>query len=198
MDLSDLSRRRHWIFDLDGTLTESVHDFDKLRIELGVPQGVGLLEHMQTVGAERAAALDARIASWEVEHAELAVAESDAVALIEHLSSRGARLGVLTRNSRAVALRTLEVAGLSRWFVPVTCIGREEAAPKPAPDGVLWLLGHWGAAPGDAVMVGDWIYDVLAGQRAGVATVLVDREGKAAEHRPTADHAVDSLRELIP
>jgi HAD superfamily hydrolase (TIGR01509 family) len=195
--MKGIEDRSHWIFDLDGTLTESVHDFDAFRAELGIAPGVGLLEHIRTLGPERGAAVEARIAAWELEHAELAVAEADAIALLEHLGSRGARLGVLTRNSRIVAMRTLEVAGLARWFCEDLCIGRDEAAPKPAPDGVLHLLGLWKADPGDAVMVGDWIFDVLAGRDAGVATVLVDRDGSASEHAKAADLAVRDLRELI-
>jgi hypothetical protein len=31
-----LKHRGHWIFDLDGTLTVSAHDFDHIRRELGL------------------------------------------------------------------------------------------------------------------------------------------------------------------
>ena len=33
-----------WVFDLDGTLTEAVHDFDFIRARLGVPAQLGILE----------------------------------------------------------------------------------------------------------------------------------------------------------
>ena len=33
-----------WVFDLDGTLTEAVHDFDFIRMRLGVPEQFGILE----------------------------------------------------------------------------------------------------------------------------------------------------------
>ena len=31
--------RRHWIFDLDGTLTVAAHDFAAIRRTLGIPPG---------------------------------------------------------------------------------------------------------------------------------------------------------------
>ena len=34
-----LLKRKHWIFDLDGTLTIAVHDFNAIRKELGIPEG---------------------------------------------------------------------------------------------------------------------------------------------------------------
>lgn len=194
----NLFDRRHWIFDLDGTLTVAIHDFDGLRDELGIPRGTGLLEWTEGLAATEADTVRARIDAWEREHAELARPEPDAVALLERLHAGGARLGVLTRNTQVCALRTLAVAGLDRFFLPVHCAGRDDAAPKPSPAGVQRLLDLWGAAPSDAVMVGDWIFDVEAGRGAGVATVLVDRDGSAAQHAPAADVYVRSLADLGP
>ena len=33
-----------WVFDLDGTLTEAVHDFDLIRARMRVPAQLGILE----------------------------------------------------------------------------------------------------------------------------------------------------------
>jgi HAD superfamily hydrolase (TIGR01509 family) len=192
----DLLSRRHWIFDLDGTLTVSVHDFAAFRAELGIPAGHGLLEFTAAQPPEQAARIAARITAWEAEHAELGAAEPDAVALLAHLASRGTRRGVLTRNTHANALRTLDVARLSAWFRSDDVVGRDDAAAKPSPDGVLRLLQAWNAAPDDAVMVGDWGFDIEAGRGAGVATVLVDRDGSAAKFADRADVTVRTLAEL--
>jgi phosphoglycolate phosphatase-like HAD superfamily hydrolase len=74
-------------------------------------------------------------------------------------------------------------------------LGREAAAPKPDPEGIRRLLAHWRAEPHQAVMVGDYRYDLLAGRAAGTATVYVDFRGgfEFAEH---ADVSVDSLGAL--
>ena len=39
-----LLKRKNWIFDLDGTLTVAVHDFDAIRKELGIPAGLPIVE----------------------------------------------------------------------------------------------------------------------------------------------------------
>lgn len=188
--------RRHWIFDLDGTLTVAVHDFDALRDELDLPRGHGILEAIDALPEAARRDRLARVEAWEWEHAERAVAEPDAVALLDALRARGARLAVLTRNRHAIAWRTLEVAGLAGYFAPETCLGRDEAEPKPSPDGVLRLLAAWGARPDDAVMVGDWKWDVIAGRAAGTATVLVERRSERVEPG-LADVVVDRLDRLL-
>jgi phosphoglycolate phosphatase-like HAD superfamily hydrolase len=102
--------RRHWIFDLDGTLTAAVHDFEALRAELGLPSGMPILEEVQRRSPADRARLMKRIAGWERDLAEQARAEPDAVALLEHLTGRGARVGVLTRNTAAFARRSSQRA----------------------------------------------------------------------------------------
>ena len=44
-----LRRRRHWIFDMDGTLTVSAHDFEHMRRELGLAPEVPILEALQAM-----------------------------------------------------------------------------------------------------------------------------------------------------
>jgi HAD superfamily hydrolase (TIGR01509 family) len=192
----NLRSRRHWIFDLDGTLTVPTHDFAAFRTVLGIPQGTGLLEWVASLPPAEGTVAEARIAAWEAEHAELAVAEADARALIAALHADGVVLGVLTRNRSDILWRTLEVAGLAAFFDRAACIGRDQAAAKPSPAGILLLLDAWGADPSDAVMVGDWGFDVEAGRSAGVATVLIDRDGSAARFGERADLHLRSLATL--
>ena len=40
---------KHWIFDMDGTLTIGVHDFDMMRSELGLAPDQGILEAVQAM-----------------------------------------------------------------------------------------------------------------------------------------------------
>jgi HAD superfamily hydrolase (TIGR01509 family) len=188
----DLSRRRHWIFDMDGTLTVPMHDFAWLRARLGIPTGVDILADVDRRAPADQAAARRVIRDWELDIADRAEVQPDAIRLLEALASAGCRLGVLTRNTQEGAQRTLAAAGLTRFFAPEAVLGRDDAAPKPDPAGVLHLLALWQAAPGDAVMVGDWIYDTQAGRNAGTATVLVDR-GERAPACESIDLRVDSL-----
>jgi len=117
-------------------------------------------------------------------------------ALVERLHRRGTRLGVLTRNTRENALRTLELIGVGRFFPEPVVLGRDQALPKPEPDGVRQLARLWGAQPEELVMVGDYRFDLEAGRAAGAATVHVDRT-RAFPWPELADLAVGSLAELV-
>ncbi|NIR28833.1 MAG: HAD family hydrolase [Gammaproteobacteria bacterium] len=193
----DLAARTHWVFDLDGTLTLAVHDFDAIRAELALPVGEPILEAIAAAPPEDAADLYRRLDVIELELAQRSAAQEGAAELLAALRRRGAELGVLTRNSEFVAQWTLRRCGLMDFFRPEHVIGRESAAPKPSPNGILRLLERWGAAPAAAVMVGDFRFDLLAGRRAGVATVYLDVQ-RRAEWSHYADHSVHDLRELLP
>jgi HAD superfamily hydrolase (TIGR01509 family) len=189
--------RRAWIFDLDGTLTIPVHDFAAAKATLGLPLDLDLLSGALALPEpQRQQALD-WIAAWEWQLAEASVLQADAAWLIPLLHQRGCRLGVLTRNTRPVALHCLEKIGLSPYFSPDAVLGRESAPPKPAPHGILQLLSAWSLRPGDAVMVGDYLHDARAGRAAGLATILLLREGPEPwEHE--ADLLLTDLRALAP
>ena len=178
-----LLARRHWIFDMDGTLTVAVHDFDAMRDALGLPPGRPILEALAalertdpTAARERREALD----RMELEMAHGAREQPGARALLESLLARGARVGVLTRNGRRIADATLAAAGLDDLFDARFVLGRECAAPKPDPAGVRLLLARWDAAADDALVVGDGRFDLEAAAAAGCAAVHFDPAGGAA------------------
>jgi HAD superfamily hydrolase (TIGR01509 family) len=196
MQAMDLAARRHWIFDLDGTLTLAVHDFDALRRELGLPLGRPILEALVERPPDEAADLRRRLDVLEAELIAATDVAPGAATLLSELQARDCRLGILTRNSRANALATLEHCGLAQHFAPAHVLGRDEAAPKPDPAGIERLLEGWGASVQSGVMLGDYRFDLEAGRAAGVMTVSVDPEG---EHpwAALADHCVDSLAQLV-
>jgi len=116
--------------------------------------------------------------------------------LVQLLDKRKCRLGILTRNSREIALLTLEHIGLAAYFGHEAVFGRDEALPKPDPDGIRRLARLWGATPRDLVMVGDYLYDLQAGQAAGAATIHV--HGCLERRWPEwTDICVVSLQELF-
>ncbi len=186
----------HWIFDLDNTLADSAINFNAMRQELGLPLETGMLEAIEARPAAEAASLKRRLAALEREYALRARPLPGVHALLSSLAARGFRLGILTRNSHANALQTLAACNLAEFFDPAHVLGRDEAAPKPDPDGIRKLLAAWGAAPANAVMVGDFRYDLEAGRRAAVTTVYYDAAG---QHLWTAaaDFRVQSHAELL-
>ena len=62
-----LAGRKHWVFDLDGTLTLAVHDFDALRRELGLPSGLPILEALQNRPEEEVGVLMRRLDALEAD-----------------------------------------------------------------------------------------------------------------------------------
>jgi HAD superfamily hydrolase (TIGR01509 family) len=195
-DIGVILARTHWVFDLDGTLTVPVHDFAAIRAALGVPDGADILGFLASLQAERARPLHDKLQEIEAGLARRTAAAAGAVPLIERLHRRGARLGVLTRNTRENALRTLATIGVGRFFPPASVLGREEALPKPDPDGIRKLAALWGAESQELVIVGDYLYDLQTGRAAGAATVHVDR-ARAFRWPELSDLQVGSLEELV-
>ncbi len=171
MSLKDI---RHWVFDMDGTLTVAVHDFAAIREALGIPPEDDILTHLAALPAAEAQAKHA----WLLEHErDLAIASQPAVGAVElvrELAGRGYQLGILTRNARELAHVTLEAIGLADCFPVDSVLGRDEAPPKPHPGGLLRLAEAWDVAPARMVMVGDYRFDLDCGRAAGTRTVLVN------------------------
>ena len=191
-----LANYSHWIFDLDGTLTVAVHDFAAIRRELEIPDGSDILDHLTALPMHRAQPLHDRLQQIELELAGVTQAAAGAFTLLEHLHGTGVLLGILTRNSRENALRTLELIGLESFFNPDHVLGRDEASPKPNPDGIHYLARLWGTGPESTVMVGDYQYDLQAGRSAGSLTVHVDTTC-SFRWPDLADVSVTTLEELF-
>jgi HAD superfamily hydrolase (TIGR01509 family) len=172
--MPDFSKYSHWVFDLDGTLTVAVHDFNEIRRQLFIPEGVDILEHLASLPPLHAQPLHDRLQEIELDLSALTHAATGARELLQQLQDSDTRVGILTRNTRENALRTLRLVGLDHFFDPAYVLGRDEALPKPDPDGIHRLAHIWGVDPRSTVMVGDYHYDLQAGRSAGALTVHVD------------------------
>ncbi|MDN5540541.1 hypothetical protein, partial [Comamonas sp.] len=75
-----LTAIRHWVFDMDGTLTVAVHDFAAIREALEIPPSDDILTHLAALPAAEAAAKHA----WLLEHErDLAIGSQAAVGAVE-------------------------------------------------------------------------------------------------------------------
>ncbi len=191
----DLAQRTHWIFDMDGTLTVAAIDFAALRAALDVPATADIIGHIDALPAHQAATQHRRLAELELDYARQAQPQPGAAELLEGLRARGAQLGILTRNSVENADVTLRACGLRDFFDDACILGRESAEPKPSPAGVYHLLEHWDSAPKQAVVCGDFRFDLEAGRQAGTATVYVDIDNDNL-WTEWADCRVETLHEL--
>ena len=190
-----LLQRKYWIFDLDGTLTVAVHDFNAIRKELGIPERQPIIETLKSLPEKESLPLQVKLQEIEKKLAWNARPAPGAKILLEVLHQLDYSLGILTLNSRENAWFTLESLGLEQYFSEDTVIGRWCEEPKPSPNGIHKLLSHWEVTASDALIVGDYLYDLQVGRAAEIATVHVDPNG-AFSWPELADIRVNSLDEL--
>jgi HAD superfamily hydrolase (TIGR01509 family) len=190
-----LRQRDCWIFDMDGTLTIANHDFEAIRAALNLPKDRPILEALAELPPAQAQPRWEKLYQIEWEIAQTTQAQPGAAELLERLRSNDCRVSILTRNSKSIAHETLAACGLLEFFEPEAILSRDCCAPKPQPDGILQILQRWDATPDRGVMVGDYVFDLLAGRNAGTATVHLDVTGSFdwPEH---TDCCVTQLAEL--
>ncbi|MFB4204980.1 Phosphoglycolate phosphatase [wastewater metagenome] len=179
-------------FDLDGTLVDSRLDFAAMRRELGFPEGIGLIEHMETL--DDAAAVERAwtvIQRHEMAGAEAATWIPGARELLTDLNLMGVPVAILTRNARVTTeamRRALDI--------PVDLIlTREDCRPKPDPDGLYRIVARLGVAAARMMYVGDFVYDLQTARAAGAHACLL-RNGHNGHFTTEADLIVDHLDEL--
>jgi phosphoglycolate phosphatase len=204
------------LFDLDGTLVDSVPDLaaaaNRLlaeldRAPLGESEiagmvGDGVAKLVERVLAARQAAtaqapaLRRFVALYEAKPTALTRPYPGVEAVLETLARDGAKLAVCTNKLAAATRAVLEGLGLARFF-PVVLGGDSLPTRKPDPGPLRAALARLGAAPEDAVMVGDHRNDVLAARAAGTAAIFA-RYGYGlatlGELRP--DGVIDAFGEL--
>lgn len=191
-----LLARDYWIFDMDGTLTIAQHDFQAMRAALGLPANQTILESLAAMSAAEAAPLHARLQAMELAIAQEAQAAAGATEFLDYLKAQGKTIGLLTRNSAINIEVTLTAAGLLDYFETVNLLSRDCAPPKPHPAGIERLLNQWQTTPEQAVMVGDFLYDLQAGRAAGTSTLYIDPSAEFPD-REHADYCIRSLAELL-
>lgn len=181
------------IFDLDGTLVRTRLDFAGLRRQLGFPDGVGILEHIESLtGAARQSAA-AAVRAHEMDCAETATWMPGALDLLTSLRNADLPWGVVTRNTREAAQAVLGQLTEHTY----TLLAREDCPPKPDPAGPLTLAREWEVPPDEVLFVGDFIYDLQAARAAGMPSCLY---APAFQPRPDleadADHVIRELSEV--
>lgn len=203
--------RRAIVFDLDGTLVDSLPDivasfraaFARLGAEPPTPEAVRALigqplEAMygafEDDPARIAALADAYREIYPQRFTERTRPFPGVEALLAELRERGWALAVATTKRTTMARRLVSALGLGAALDHVQ--GTDGFPHKPAPDVVLRALAALGAE--GAWMVGDTVGDLEAGRAAGLRTYAVTwgTHGRArlAEARP--DALEDDLRAL--
>jgi len=179
-------------FDLDGTLVEMKLDFNSIRKELGI-KGRDTLGYIRSLPEEERAKLSKILEEKELSAAELAEPAPGAMELLEYCREQGIKIVIITRNSGGASTRTLEKLGMVADMV----LSRDDAEPKPSPDALNIVISQLGIQPHEMTYIGDYLYDIQAGNAAGVKTILISSQERSDEWAPLANHVVVDLFEVL-
>ncbi|TAN50240.1 MAG: phosphoglycolate phosphatase [Rhodospirillales bacterium] len=186
--------RTHLLFDLDGTLVDSLPDLaHALNLQLA-EAGLGRLELAQVrlmIGdgarklVERAFAAAGQPALPDLERAVARFIElyednpaqrttvyPGVAGTLTHLKSLGMKLAVVTNKPQNATLRVLEGLGLGDLFDAVVGAG-PSLALKPDPAPLKAALARMGGTDAQALMVGDNANDVAAAKALGIPIIAV-------------------------
>ncbi|WP_263261129.1 phosphoglycolate phosphatase [Pseudomonas sp. RIT-PI-S] len=211
------------MFDLDGTLIDSVPDLaaavDSMLVQLGrAPAGIDAVRMWIGNGSR---VLVRRALAGSLEHAEVSDEQADqALALfmaaygnahgatrvypgvretLKWLAGQGVEMALITNKAEqfvAPLLDELKLGRYFRWIIGGDTLPQQ----KPDPAALLHVMKMAGVNPAQALFVGDSRNDVHAAKAAGVACVALSYGYNHG--RPIAEEApslvVDDLRALLP
>jgi phosphoglycolate phosphatase len=216
MTVPNFSSVRALIFDLDGTLIDSRRDLIRSvnatlgemgREQLHEDTVSGYIGHgaaqlvAQALGnratePERERALKFFLAYYEEHKLDSTCAYPGVPEALEHLAAFP--MAILTNKPVRVSARILEGLGLAKYFRAVYG-GDSFETRKPDPQGAQTILREFGAAPAEAMLVGDSEIDVQTARNAGTLAAAVNY-GFGTHDRAAhpADVYLDRLTELVP
>ena len=182
------------IFDLDGTLTEPFLDFNAIREQIGLSPNSGpVWEAMENLSPQQRQAAEKILDLHERNAVEKSKLNSGARQVLQALTENDIKIGILTRNTKSNALAVAEKHGL--FFDAV--VGREDGPLKPDAFGVLKICESFGIRPQQALVVGDYLFDLLCAKSAGAVAVLLANHAKANQFAQFADFTIESLEQVL-
>lgn len=210
------------LFDLDGTLVDSVPDIavavDGMLGDLGrecageaqvrdwVGNGARILVRralaFSAVGVpdddpQLPGAMECFYAHYQRSNGQFSRLYPGVLEALDALAGRGLRLATVTNKPHRFVAPLYEKLGVLHHF-PLIVGGDSLPLKKPDPAPLQWVFDQWGLAPREALMVGDSTNDIEAARRAGCPVIGVDygyNYGRPiADDQP--DRVVSDLREL--
>ena len=189
-----LQNKKALIFDLDGTLVDSMWMWKAIDIEylgrFGIPLPPSLQKDIEGMSFSETAvyfketfqladSLEKIKSDWNEMAYEKYTKEVDfkrgAAALLEYCKKEGIKLGIATSNSRELVDATMEALGAKKYFdcIMTSC---EVAKGKPAPDIYLAVAERLGVKPEECLVFEDIEMGILAGKNAGMEVCAIEDE----------------------
>lgn len=216
--MMDYREKKAVIFDLDGTLVDSMLMWGDIDVEYLAAHGhscppdlhkaiEGMSFTETAVYFKERFALPETIEEIKKSWVEMSIEKyRNEVGLkpgvrefLESLASYKIPVGIATSNGREMVDAVLGSLGIAKYF-QVIVIGCEVAAGKPAPDIYLKAAALLGVEPADCLVFEDVPAGILAGKRAGMTVFAVEDEFSRemeAEKRTLADGFIKDFRELM-
>lgn len=213
-----LSDIRAVIFDLDGTLVDSMWMWRQIDIEylsrfrIVLPEG--LQEEIEGMGFTETACYfkerfgledpvekikdDWNRMAWEKYEREVPL-KPGVRAFLAKCREEGLLLGIATSNSRQLVEKVVKVHSLEHYF---TCIvtACDAKKGKPAPDVYLLAAGKLGVRPGECLVFEDIVAGIMAGKNAGMRVCAVEDDYSARQKREKerlADYYIRDYGEFL-
>ena len=125
---------------------------------------------------------------------DLVYPTGDVAGLMRKIKAAGALVAVVTTDSRAETLETMQLMGVAHLVDDLVC-GDDGLPSKPAPDMLLAACQHLKVDPGRTAAVGDTLGDLLMAQRAGAGLkiAVLTGPGEPADLEAHADVVVPSI-----
>ena len=142
------------IFDLDGTLVDIDVDWESYKSERGDRDAMDCLDLLE---------------KYEMKNIEKMELKQDIVNMAKNLSNK--KLAIFSKTTRRVVDEAIKRMGIE-FDVVVTI--NDVMKPKPDPEGIEIILKQLGIPKEKTIYIGDREVDKIAGERAGVKTVLVN------------------------
>jgi HAD superfamily hydrolase (TIGR01509 family) len=206
------------VFDLDGTLIDSMWLWEDIDVDYLKKFGIELPKDLQpaisgmsftetaqyfkdrfgiTDSIEEIKAEWNRMA-WEKYANEVPLKEG-VKELLEFIKKTGRKAGIATSNSRELVELVTEQLGISAYFdsIRTSC---DVKKGKPSPDIYLLVAKDLEVPPEECLVFEDVIQGVMAGKSAGMKVCAVFDQASVADtqaKQELADYYVESIREVI-
>lgn len=210
MSPSSLQRMRALLFDLDGTLLDSLraqfHVYERVFAALGIPLDEDEYQRNYSpnwyVFYERMGVPKNRWPEadqlWLKNYAQEAPGPRPGAAqILAAVKASNRALGLVTSGERSRVERDLKRMGWQALFDVVVC-GGDTLQRKPHPAPLLYALDRVQVRAGEALYVGDTVEDVQMGREAGTSTAAVAGgfASLSTLRRERADFVFETLSDL--